>query len=159
MSSFQRAWTDGKPVFFLVQKTEKTHLFYLFPAPRSTRYADILVLARVDCIPLKPLVCFSGRTFLSLKEALRVLGVVFRKAQKSKKVRIPSPGITGEGEGEGKSFPLVEKSYEPSNMVFALGLRLGAESGTEGWYRVFRWWRDAQDIPAGSLKRFEAIAG
>jgi hypothetical protein len=102
---------------------------------------------------------------MSLKEAVRVLGFVLRTARKPKRY-LPSPGYTGEdaprGAGEGRSLfegaPAVVRAYEPSGMAFVWGLRLGTESGGEGWYRVWRWWRDAQEIGGMSLKRFEAMA-
>ena len=102
---------------------------------------------------------------MSLKEALKVLGSVFRAPRKSNK-DLPSPGFAGEGApngaGEGMSFlgdvPVVEKAYEPSGMVSVWGLRLGADSGAEGWYRMWRWWREGQEVTATSFRRFEAMA-
>lgn len=109
---------------------------------------------QVHPTPLTPLVCFSEKTFMSLREVLRVLGFVFRAPRKPKRIPEPSSAISGT-----RDVPLVERTYEPSGMVSVWGLRLGTEGGGEGWYRVWRWWREAQEITGTSLRRFEAMAG
>lgn len=111
-----------------------------------------IVPARVDCIPLKPLVCFSGKTFLSLKESFKELVFVV-KAPRILKLR-----PRAETSWESEEIPWKPGwRYEPSGMVNVWGLRLGAESGGEGWWRVWRFWRESQDISEKSYRRWWAL--
>jgi hypothetical protein len=103
------------------------------------------------------LTCFSEKTFEVFRNAFKEkLGVDFKKPQflKKRNERREDEEIRRWKERDGG-----RSVYEPSNIWNTVSLRLGEESGVEGWYRVWQWWKQGQEIGAVSMRRFSEIVG
>jgi hypothetical protein len=104
------------------------------------------------------LTCFSDKTFKVLRNAFQeklTLGFpaprIFEKRNEEESPEVAAEPID-EGYGNGQL-------YEPSRMVNVWSLRLGSEGGEEGWYRVWQWCKQAQEITQASFQRFCEIRG
>ena len=120
---------------------------------RTRPARTILVLDQAHRIPLKGLVCLSEKTFLCLKNVFDGLLPPRRWARRLRRSR-PTPAVSAVGLERGGQRP-----YEPSPLVNVWSLRLGVDSGMEGWLRAWRWQRDQEEISSGSWRKWLAIRG
>lgn len=102
--------------------------------------------------------CFSEKTFFRFEQVFKKLVVVKEEEKKEKGLRksededfCKAPRVVIEGENNWK--------YQPTNSVYLASLRLGVESGWEGWYRVWQQWKQSQEVDIKSFRKFCEVSG